>query len=114
MTIYSLADHSMQQIAGKCPDGWIEMECERPSNAHVATSEGKWVVRELTYAEALKELNTQFYSNRAALSDDLNNVQLLDGEHQDSRTAALQQDYVDLLAQYDADVAALKSQYGES
>ena len=114
MKVYSLAGYSMQQIDGGCPDGWIEMECERPSNDHVATSEGKWVVRELTYAEALKELNTQFYSDRAALSDDLNNVQLLAGEHQDSRTAALQQDYVDLLAQYDADVAALKSQYGES
>ena len=114
MTIYSLAGLSIQQIGGERPDGWVEMACERPSNAHVATSDGKWVVRELTYAEALKELNTQFYSNRAALSDDLNNVQLLDGEHQDSRTAALQQDYADLLAQYDADVAALKSQYGES
>ena len=114
MKVYSLVGHSMQQIGGECPDGWIEMECERPSNDYVATSEGKWVVRELTYAEALKELNTQFYSNRAALSDDLNNVQLLDGEHQDSLTAALQQDYADLLAQYDADVSALKSQYGES
>ena len=114
MKVYSLAGLSIQQIGSERPDGWVEMEGERPSNDYVATSEGKWVVRELTYAEALKELNTQFYSNRAALSDDLNNVQLLDGEHQDSRTAALQQDYVDLLAQYDADVAALKSQYGES
>ena len=114
MTIYSLVGHSIQQIGGECPDGWTEMECERPSNVHVATSEGKWVVRELTYAEALKELNTQFYSDRAALSADLNNVQLLGGEHLDSLTAALQKDYVDLLAQYDADVAALKSQYGES
>ena len=113
MTFYSLVGYSIQQINGECPDGWIEMECERPSNDYVATSDGKWVVRELTYAEALKELNTQFYSDRAALSDNLNNVQLLGGEHQDSRTAALQQDYVDLLAQYDADVAALKSQYGE-
>ena len=114
MMVYSLVGYSIQQFGGACPDGWIEMECERPSNVHVATSEGKWVVRELTCAEALKELNTQFYSDRAALSADLNNVQLLDSEHQDSRTAALQQDYVDLLAQYDADVAALKSQYGES
>lgn len=67
-----------------------------------------------TYAEALRALNATFYSDRASLSADLNNVQLLDGEHQESRTAALQQDYADLLAQYDADVAALKSQYGES
>lgn len=67
-----------------------------------------------TYAEALRALNATFYSDRAALSADLNNVQLLDGEHQDSRTADLQQDYADLLAQYDADVAALKSQYGVS
>ena len=114
MKVYSLAGHSMQQIGGAYPDGWVQMQGERPEGNYVASETGEWVVRELTYAEALKELNTQFYSDRAALSDDLNNVQLLAGEHQDSRTAALQQDYADLLAQYDADVAALKSQYGES
>ena len=40
MTFYSLVGHSMQQIGGECPDGWVEMECEWPSADHVATEAG--------------------------------------------------------------------------
>lgn len=112
--IYAKPGDSAQQFGGTCPDGWVQMQSERPEGDYVASETGVWVIREPTYAEALKELNATFYSDRASLSADLNNVQLLDGEHQESRTAALQQDYADLLAQYDTDVAALKSQYGVS
>lgn len=43
MTFYSLDGYSMQQIGGKCPDGWVEMECERPSVDYVSTDSGKWM-----------------------------------------------------------------------
>ena len=55
MTFYSLAGYSMQQINGKCPDGWIEMECERPSSAHVAAPGGTWIIPVKTMQQKIAE-----------------------------------------------------------
>lgn len=33
-----------QQIGGTCPDGWVQMNGPRPSNLHIATSAGDWVL----------------------------------------------------------------------
>ena len=55
MTFYSLAGLSIQQIGGERPDGWVEMECERPSNAHVATSDGAWIIPVKTMQQKIAE-----------------------------------------------------------
>ena len=55
MKVYSLVGHSIQQINGGCPDGWIEMECERPSDAHVAASDGTWVIPAKTMQQKISE-----------------------------------------------------------
>ena len=55
MKVYSLAGLSIQQIGGERPDGWVEMECERPSNAHVATSDGKWIIPVKTMQQKIAE-----------------------------------------------------------
>ena len=45
----------IQQIGGERPYGWVEMECERPSDAHVATSDGKWIIPAKTMQQKISE-----------------------------------------------------------
>lgn len=110
--IYAKPGDSAQQFGGTCPDGWVQMQSERPDGDYVASETGEWVAKELTYAEARKALNEQFYSDRDSLGTALANVQLLDGAEQEARIQDLQLDYADLVTQYNADVTALQSQYG--
>ncbi|MDB1109698.1 DUF4376 domain-containing protein [Pseudomonas extremaustralis] len=44
MNIYAELGGSCQQIGGACPDGWVVMESERPSPAHLAQSDGQWML----------------------------------------------------------------------
>ncbi|MNK89474.1 hypothetical protein D3C87_1094850 [compost metagenome] len=44
---------SAQQIGGDCPDGWMQMEGERPSIDHTAVEGGLWEITNATiYAKA--------------------------------------------------------------
>lgn len=41
--VFAIPGESQQQLGGSCPDGWVEMESERPSgDGWVAGSNGKW------------------------------------------------------------------------
>lgn len=44
MTVYAEVGASLQQIGGTCPDGWVAMRVERPSQNHVASLDGEWVL----------------------------------------------------------------------
>lgn len=44
MSIYAEVGASLQQIGGNCPDGWIVMQGERPSQDHVANADGHWII----------------------------------------------------------------------
>lgn len=46
MSIFAEAGGSLQQIGGRCPDGWVTMQCERPSPEHVASAGGTWILVE--------------------------------------------------------------------
>lgn len=44
MNVYAEPGQGLQQIGGDCPEGWIQMNGQRPSPAHVAVATGDWVV----------------------------------------------------------------------
>ena len=44
MKVFAEVGASLQQIGGTCPDGWVEMQGERPSPEHVADDRGEWVL----------------------------------------------------------------------
>lgn len=44
MNVYAEPGQSLQQMGGECPEGWVEMNGQRPSPAHVAAATGDWVI----------------------------------------------------------------------
>lgn len=44
MKVYAELMSSFQQVGGDCPAGWIVMQGDRPSPAHIASEEGGWVI----------------------------------------------------------------------
>ncbi|MDD4599610.1 hypothetical protein SDC9_04128 [bioreactor metagenome] len=40
--IYAKVGESFQQVGGSCPDGFIEMQSERPGVDYVAKDDGTW------------------------------------------------------------------------
>lgn len=42
--VFAEVGESLQQIGGGCPDGWVVMQGERPTIAHVAQADGSWMV----------------------------------------------------------------------
>lgn len=41
--VYAKVGYSFQQIGGECPDGYIEMQSERPDAEYVAKEDGTWI-----------------------------------------------------------------------
>lgn len=44
MNIYGEPGQSLQQMGGDCPEGWIQMNGERPGPDHVAGPGGIWLL----------------------------------------------------------------------
>ena len=42
MNVYAEPGQSLQQVGGDCPEGWVEMNGQRPSPAHEAVATGDW------------------------------------------------------------------------
>ena len=42
--VFAEVGQCLQQIGGECPAGWIEMAGQRPSENHVASSDGCWLL----------------------------------------------------------------------
>ena len=109
MKVYSLAGYSMQQIDGGCPDGWIEMECERSSNAHVATSEGKWVIPIKTKSEKLKAATLEYNVVVEPLKSQTVAAIMVDGTDKDAKLLKIREELAVIKTEYLTKVAAIKA-----
>lgn len=110
MKVYSLAGHSIQQIGGKCPDGWVEMECERPSVAHVATDSGKWVIPVPTKSEKLKTATQEYNTVVEALKSQTIAALMIGGESESAKLASIRVELEAVKSQYLTKVAAIKAE----
>ena len=110
MTFYSLVGYSMQQIGGECPDGWIEMECERPSADHVATEAGEWIVPVPTKSEKLKAATQEYNTGIEALKSQTIAALMLGGESETAKLASIRADLETLKSQYLTKIDAIKAE----
>ena len=109
MTVYSLAGYSIQQIDGECPDGWIEMECERPSNAHVATSEGMWIIPVKTMQQKIAEAVAAYSTIVESLKSQTISAIMTDGEQEAAKLAQIRAELADAKENYIAKLNAIKA-----
>lgn len=59
--IFAKHGNSEQQFGGQCPDGWVEMESERPDgDGWVASENGKWIKHKPT-ADDIRALREAAY-----------------------------------------------------
>ena len=110
MTFYSLVGHSMQQIGGECPDGWIEMECERPSADHVATEAGVWIVPVPTKSEKLKTATQEYNAGIEALKSQTIAALMLGGESEAAKLESIRADLETLKTKYLTKIDAIKAE----
>lgn len=54
MIIYAKIGSSFFQQGGECPEGFIKMNCDRPTPSHIAKECGEWVLPEQDYKELRK------------------------------------------------------------
>lgn len=109
MAFYSLAGSSMQQIGGECPDGWVEMECERPSADYVATDSGKWVIPVPTKIEKLKTATQEYNTGVNALKSQTIAALMLGGESEATKLASIRAELETMKSQYLTKMAAIKA-----
>ena len=109
MTVYSLVGHSIQQIGGECPDGWVEMDGERPSNAHVATSEGTWIIPVKTMQQKIVEAVSAYSTAVEALKSQTLSTIMTDGEQEAAKLAQIRAELADAKVKYIATIAAIKA-----
>lgn len=65
MSIFAEVGSSFQQIGGECPEGWVVMQGERPTIAHVAHSDGTWGLPIKSETELAAEAREAFKAQRA-------------------------------------------------
>ena len=109
MKVYSLAGHSIQQINGGCPDGWIEMECERPSANHVATEAGVWIIHVPTKSEKLKTATQEYNAGIEVLKSQTIAALMLGGESETAKLASIRAELETMKSQYLTKMAAIKA-----
>ena len=110
MTFYSLAGYSIQQIGGECPEGWIKMECERPSDAHVATDSGKWIIPVPTKSEKLKVATQEYNTAVDVLKSQTIAALMLGGESEATKLASIRAELETVKSKYLAKVKAIKAE----
>jgi hypothetical protein len=99
----------MQQIGGECPKGWINMECERPSNDHVATSEGKWIIPVETKSEKLKKVIIEYSTVVESLKNQTVAAIMVDGTDKDAKLLKIREGLAMIKTEYLTKVAAIKA-----
>ncbi|MGY2398660.1 phage tail assembly chaperone [Pseudomonas sp. SDO5271_S396] len=82
MNVYAELKSGFQQVGGDCPPGWIVMQGDRPSSAHVASEEGVWVVPVLSPEDVQVALNA---SERAWRDAELASILWLRERHRDQQ-----------------------------
>lgn len=100
----------MQQVGGKCPDGWVEMECERPSAAHVSTDSGKWVLPAPTKSEKLKTATQEYNTGVDALKSQTIAALMLGGEAEATKIASIQAELETMKTKYLTKITAIKAE----
>lgn len=106
MKVYSLAGHSIQQINGECPDGWIEMDGERPSDAHVATSDGKWIIPAKTMQQKISEAVAAYSTVVESLKSQTISAIMTD---EAAKLTQIRAELADAKTNYIATIAAIKA-----
>lgn len=107
--IFAKHGESQQQFGGKCPDGWIEMECERPSDAYVATSEGKWIIQVETKSEKLKKATIEYNAAVESLKSQTVAAIMVDGTNKDAKLLKIREELARIKTEYLTKVAAIKA-----
>lgn len=107
--IYAKPGESAQQFGGTCPDGWVEMQSERPEGNYVASETGGWVIPTPTTAELFKILTDKYESDSAYYRDRMSAALLNDGAGMEAKYAQIRTSFAAVKAQYLADKAALLS-----
>ena len=110
MTFYSLVGHSMQQIGGECPNGWIEMECERPSANHVATEAGVWVIPVPTKSEKLKTATQEYNAGIDVLKSQTIAALMLGGELETDKLVSIRAELETMKSKYLTKIDAIKAE----
>ena len=106
MTFYSLVGQPIQQIGGKCPDGWIEMNGERPSDAHVATSDGAWTIPVKTMQQKIAEAVTAYSTVVESIKSQTISAIMTD---EAAKLAQIRAELADAKVKYIATIAAIKA-----
>ena len=106
MMVYSMVGCSVQQIGGECPDGWVEMVCERPSNAHIATSDGKWIIPVKTTQQKISEAVAVYSTVVESLKSQTISAIMTD---ESAKLAQIRAELADAKANYIATITAIKA-----
>ena len=106
MMVYSMVGFSAQQIGGECPDGWIAMECERPSDAHVATSDGTWIIPVKTVQQKISEAVAAYSTVVESLKSQTISAIMTD---ESAKLAQIRAELADAKANYIATLNAIKA-----
>lgn len=49
--VFAEVGQSLQQVGGDCPDGWVEMQGQRPDVGYVANADGTWAAPAPVYRQ---------------------------------------------------------------
>lgn len=66
--IYAKPGESAQQFGGDCPDGWVQMQSDRPEVDYVAIETGEWVLKTASRDE-IEQLRLHAYADPVTGSD---------------------------------------------
>lgn len=107
--IYAKPGDSSQQFGGICPDGWVEMQGERPEGDYIANSNGLWVANVPTTPELFLALTAKYNADSATYKDSMAAALLNDGPGMEAKYTQIRNAFAAVKAQYLADKAALLS-----
>lgn len=115
MKVHGFVGHNAQLIEDSDPAvGWILMQYERPTMAHIAQADGSWALpaNKHLYSVELAELNSQYEGDIAALRDAYTGAALAGGVNQATKQAAITARFDARKAKYIADSSALLAKHG--
>ena len=85
------------------------MECERPSNVHVATSEGKWIIPVETKSEKLKKATIEYNAVVESLKSQTVAAIMIDGTDKDAKLLKIREELTTVKTEYLTEIAAIKA-----
>ena len=105
--IYAKPGDSAQQFGGTCPDGWVQMQSERPEGNYVASETGEWVIPTPAMNDKLNKALAAYNADVELFSSQLSGALLADGANMDSRIASVRAAYVQRRSAYLAEKSAI-------